>query len=131
MDNFLKIKGFLYYQFLIIENYLYLWKNGTSKIDEGLYYNEYNDGYFKKRPFKGGVPQNANILKLKSIKCLKTKKYKRASLNKIYPKLNSIQGSFLLSNFLIVSTLAFQMDSTFCWILLSDGFYFQMDSIFR
>lgn len=64
MDNFLKIKGFLYYQFLIIENYLYLWKNGTSKIDERLYYNEYNNGYFKKRPFKGGVPQNANILKL-------------------------------------------------------------------
>lgn len=53
-----------------------------------------------------------NVLKLKSIKSLKTKKYKRASLNKIYPKLNSIQGSFLLSNFLIVSTLAFQMDST-------------------
>ena len=42
MDNFLKIKGFLYYQFLIIENYLYLWKNGTSKIDERLYYNELN-----------------------------------------------------------------------------------------
>ncbi len=49
MDNFLKIKGFLYYQFLIIENYLYLWKNGTSKIDERLYYNEYNDGLLKKK----------------------------------------------------------------------------------
>ena len=48
MDNFLKIKDFLYYQFLIIENYLYLWKNGTSKIDERLYYNEYNNGL----PFK-------------------------------------------------------------------------------
>lgn len=55
MDNFLKIKGFLYYQFLIIENYLYLWKNGTSKIDERLYYNEYNDGLLlKKRPSKEG-----------------------------------------------------------------------------
>lgn len=42
MDNFLKIKVFLYYQFLIIEKYLYLWKNGTSKIDERLYYNELN-----------------------------------------------------------------------------------------
>lgn len=63
MDNFLKIKGFLYYQFLIIENYLYLWKNGTSKIDERLYYNEYNDGLLLKRIFKGGVPQNANIKK--------------------------------------------------------------------
>ena len=49
MDNFLKIKGFLYYQFLIIENYLYLWKNGTSKIDEQLYYNEYNDGLLLKK----------------------------------------------------------------------------------
>lgn len=49
MDNFLKIKGFLYYQFLIIENYLYLWKNGTSKIDERLYYNEYNDGLLLKK----------------------------------------------------------------------------------
>ena len=49
MDNFLKIKGFLYYQFLIIENYLYLWKNGTSKIDERLYYNEYNDGLILKK----------------------------------------------------------------------------------
>lgn len=49
MDNFLKIKVFLYYQFLIIENYLYLWKNGTSKIDERLYYNEYNDGLLLKK----------------------------------------------------------------------------------
>ena len=49
MDNFLKIKGFLYYQFLIIENYLYLWKNGTSQIDERLYYNEYNDGLLLKK----------------------------------------------------------------------------------
>ena len=49
MDNFLKIKGFLYYQFLIIENYLYLWKNGTSKNDERLYYNEYNDGLLLKK----------------------------------------------------------------------------------
>ena len=49
MDNFLKIKGFLYYQFLIIENYLYLWKNGTSKIDERLYYNEFNDGLLLKK----------------------------------------------------------------------------------
>lgn len=49
MDNFLKIKGFLYYQFLIIENYLYLWKNGTSKIDKRLYYNEYNDGLLLKK----------------------------------------------------------------------------------
>lgn len=49
MDNFLKIKGFLYYQFLIIKNYLYLWKNGTSKIDERLYYNEYNDGLLLKK----------------------------------------------------------------------------------
>jgi len=49
MDNFLKIKGFLYYQFLIIENYLYLWKNGTSKIDERLYYNEYNDRLLLKK----------------------------------------------------------------------------------
>ena len=49
MDNFLKIKGFLYYQFLIIEYYLYLWKNGTSKIDERLYYNEYNDGLLLKK----------------------------------------------------------------------------------
>ena len=49
MDNFLKIKGFLYYQFLIIENYLYLWKNGTSKIDERLYYNEYNDWLLLKK----------------------------------------------------------------------------------
>lgn len=49
MDNFLKIKGFLYYQFLIIEKYLYLWKNGTSKIDERLYYNEYNDGLLLKK----------------------------------------------------------------------------------
>ena len=49
MDNFSKIKGFLYYQFLIIENYLYLWKNGTSKIDERLYYNEYNDGLLLKK----------------------------------------------------------------------------------
>ena len=49
MDNFLKIKGFLYYQLLIIENYLYLWKNGTSKIDERLYYNEYNDGLLLKK----------------------------------------------------------------------------------
>ena len=49
MDNFLKIKGFLYYQFLIIENYLYLWKNGTSKIDERLYNNEYNDGLLLKK----------------------------------------------------------------------------------
>lgn len=49
MDNFLKFKGFLYYQFLIIENYLYLWKNGTSKIDERLYYNEYNDGLLLKK----------------------------------------------------------------------------------
>ena len=49
MDNFLKNKGFLYYQFLIIENYLYLWKNGTSKIDERLYYNEYNDGLLLKK----------------------------------------------------------------------------------
>ena len=55
MDNFLKIKDFLYYQFLIIENYLYLWKNGTSKIDERLYYNEYNDGLLlNKRPSKEG-----------------------------------------------------------------------------
>ena len=49
MDNFLKIKVFLYYQFLIIEKYLYLWKNGTSKIDERLYYNEYNDGLLLKK----------------------------------------------------------------------------------
>lgn len=54
MDNFLKIKVFLYYQFLIIENYLYLWKNGTSKMDERLYYNEYNNGTFKKDPSKEG-----------------------------------------------------------------------------
>ena len=49
MDNFLKIKVCLDYQFLIIENYLYLWKNGTSKIDERLYYNEYNDGLLLKK----------------------------------------------------------------------------------
>ena len=64
MDNFLKIKGFLYYQFLIIENYLYLWKNGTSKIDERLYYNEYNDGLLLKKDLQSRVPQNANIKKI-------------------------------------------------------------------
>lgn len=64
MDNFLKIKGFLYYQFLIIENYLYLWKNGTSKIDERLYYNEYNDGLLLKKDLLRRVPQNANIKKI-------------------------------------------------------------------
>ncbi len=63
MDNFLKIKDFLYYQFLIIENYLYLWKNGTSKIDERLYYNEYNDGLLLKKDLQSRVPQNANIKK--------------------------------------------------------------------
>lgn len=52
------------------------------------------------------IPQNV-MFKTKKYKKFKTKKYKRASLNKIYPKLNSIQGSFLLSNFLIVSTLTF------------------------
>lgn len=36
-------------------------------------------GYFKKRTFKGGVPQNANIKKNNSIK--------RASQNKVYTKL--------------------------------------------
>lgn len=79
MDNFLKIKGFLYYQFLIIENYLYLWKNGTSKIDERLYYNEYNDGLLLKKDLQSRVPQNANIKKNNSIK--------RASQNKVYTKL--------------------------------------------
>lgn len=64
MDNFLKIKGFLYYQFLIIENYLYLWKNGTSKIDERLYYNEYNDGLLLKKDLQRRVPQNTNIKKI-------------------------------------------------------------------
>lgn len=64
MDNFLKIKDFLYYQFLIIENYLYLWKNGTSKIDERLYYNEYNDGLLLKKDLQSRVPQNANIKKI-------------------------------------------------------------------
>lgn len=79
MDNFLKIKGFLYYQFLIIENYLYLWKNGTSKIDERLYYNEYNDGLLlKKRPSKEGY--------LKTL-ILKNNSIKRASQNKVYTKL--------------------------------------------
>lgn len=63
MDNFLKIKVFLYYQFLIIENYLYLWKNGTSKIGERLYYNEYNDGLLLKKDLQWRVPQNANIKK--------------------------------------------------------------------
>ena len=33
----------------MIEKYLYLWKNGTSKIDERLYYNEYNDGLLLKK----------------------------------------------------------------------------------
>ncbi len=64
MDNFLKIKVFLYYQFLIIENYLYLWKNGTSKIDERLYYNEYNDGLLLKKDLQRRVPQNTNIKKI-------------------------------------------------------------------
>ncbi len=64
MDNFLKIKGFLYYQFLIIEKYLYLWKNGTSKIDERLYYNEYNDGLLLKKDLQRRVPQNTNIKKI-------------------------------------------------------------------
>lgn len=36
-------------------------------------------GYFLKRTFKGGVPQNANIKKNNSIK--------RASQNKVYTKL--------------------------------------------
>lgn len=52
MDNFLKIKVFLYYQFLIIENYLYLWKNGTSKTDKRLYYNEYHNGSLYSDDFK-------------------------------------------------------------------------------
>lgn len=46
MDNFLKIKGFLYYQFLIIENYLYLWKNGTSKTDKRYIITNITMGHF-------------------------------------------------------------------------------------
>ena len=79
MDNFLKIKGFLYYQFLIIENYLYLWKNGTSKIDERLYYNEYNDGLLlKKDLLRRGTSKH---------KKKKNNSIKRASQNKVYTKL--------------------------------------------